>query len=560
MSQPDLRERTSLPEPDFEPPAPGRWELETAHHGLRPLSPFLRDAYQRAFEHGIVEPLSRYGLPLATVEARFVHGCLYMRPLAIGEKPGSTPKDPPPTFVMKLLARLHPELRRRAKTADRAFAERVWRHEVDQWFDHDRAEQVEKNRAIQDVDVTSLDDGDLHAHLEGALSHFEASARRNLATHGADLVPCGDLLAHCEDWGIDANDAVSLLVGSSPATVETAVMLQPVAAATRRRGAAADSLATIDAFRSLGPDAHAAIDAWIELHQWRTVNSDDIDRPTLAEIPALQLSALLNATEVPDIEPDTDAIRSRVPAEHRAQFDELVVEARYGHRQRDDIRGLCWNWPAGLVRRALLEVGDRLVAAGRIHSREHVVECFPAELESVMQGAEAPSADALAERAAERDRIEATPPPRWLGAEEAEPPLDAFPAAMARATRALLAVLTADATPPPADHDEATVSGVGIGDAAYRGRACVVRDLMVSFDQLEPGDVLIAPFTGPSINSLLPIVGALVVEEGGPVCHAAIVAREFGCSAVTGAHGATTRIPHGVEVEVDPVRGTVTIL
>ena len=66
--------------------------------------------------------------------------------------------------------------------------------------------------------------------------------------------------------------------------------------------------------------------------------------------------------------------------------------------------------------------------------------------------------------------------------------------------------------------------------------------------------------SGANAISGIAIVGALVVEEGGPVCHAAIVAREFGCSAVTGAHGATTRIPHGVEVEVDPVRGTVTIL
>ena len=49
-----------------------------------------------------------------------------------------------------------------------------------------------------------------------------------------------------------------------------------------------------------------------------------------------------------------------------------------------------------------------------------------------MQGSDEPSADTLAERAAERDRIEATPPPRWLGAEEAEPPLDAFPTGMAR--------------------------------------------------------------------------------------------------------------------------------
>ena len=555
-----LDNRSAPSELVFEPPAPGRWELETAHHGLRPLSPFLRHAYQRAFEDGIVEPLERYGLPLATIQAQFVHGCLYMRPLAIGEKPGSSPKRPPPTFVMKLLSRLHPELRRRAKTAENAFAEKRWREEVDQWFDHDRAEQTAKNRAIQDVDVGSLDDADLLAHVEAALSHFEASARRNLATHGGDLVPSGDLLAHCEDWGIDANDAAALLVGSSPGTVETAVMLQPVAAAIRRQGRTA-AFATIDDVRSLDEDTRAAVDAWLELHQWRTVTSDDIDRPTLAAVPDLQLAALLHATELLDtVEPDTAAIRSRVPTEHRATFDELVVEARYGHRQREDIRGLCWNWPCGLVRRALLEVGRRLRATGRIHDCEHVVEFFPDELASAMRGGDAPSADTLAERAAQRDEIEATPPPRWFGVEEAEPPLDAFPAAKARATRAVLANLTADGTPSTTDRGDGKVSGVGIGDTVYRGRACVVRDLMLSHDQLQPGDVLVAPFTGPSINSLLPIIGALVVEEGGPLCHAAIVAREFGCAAVTGAHEATTRIPHGADVEVDPARGTVTLV
>src|SRR5262245_31658921 len=108
----------------FAPPAPGQWELETAHHRLRPLAPFLRDTYRRAFESGIVEPMQRYGLPLVTVQAKFVHGCLYMRPLAVGEKPGSTPKAPPPAWFMKLVVRLHPELRRRAKTAERAFADR----------------------------------------------------------------------------------------------------------------------------------------------------------------------------------------------------------------------------------------------------------------------------------------------------------------------------------------------------------------------------------------------------------------------------------------------------
>ena len=131
---------------------------------------------------------------------------------------------------------------------------------------------------------------------------------------------------------------------------------------------------------------------------------------------------------------------------------------------------------------------------------------------------------------------------------------------MARATAALMVLLSADTTPPRPEVEPSEVTGVGIGTTPYRGRACVVRDLMLAFDQLEPGDVLVAPFTGPSMNSLLPVIGALVVEEGGAACHAAIVSREFGIAAVIGAHGATTRIPHGAQVEVDPASGTVRVL
>ncbi len=556
-------DRTTQTEPalTFEAPAPGHWELETAHHGLRPLSPFLRDAYQRAFETGIVEPLQRYGLPLAAVQAKFVHGCLYMRPLGVGEKPNSTPKAPPPAILMKLICRVHPELRRRARVAEQAIAQRRWREEVDQWFDHGRSAQLANNRALQAVDPRTLDDVELAAHIAGALAHFERSARRNLATHGGDLVPTGDLLAHCEAWGISANDVVGLLTGSSPGTVETAVMLSPVARAVRHSAVPVRSLDSVDQVRALGPDARAAVDTWLELHMWRTISSDDVDRPTLAEVPALQLAALLAATEHLDVaEPDDPAVRARVPAEYRATFDELVAEARYGHRQRDDIRGLCWNWPCGLVRRALLEAGRRLQAAGRLREVAHVVELFPDELDRALQSADGPSADELAERAAERDHIEAIPPPRHLGQPEIPPPLDALPKAMARVTAALMANLAADVTPPPADNEPSTVSGIGIGDTSYRGRACVVRDVMLAFDQLEPGDVLVAPFTGPSMNSLLPVVGALVVEEGGAMCHAAIVSREFGLPAVIGAHAATTRILHGAHVEVDPKQGTVKLL
>jgi pyruvate,water dikinase len=344
--------------------------------------------------------------------------------------------------------------------------------------------------------------------------------------------------------------------------VETARLLRPVAQALASAGRDATPT-SVAAVRELGDDVRAAVDEWERLHAWRLVTSDDVDHPTLAELPALRLAALLAAV-ARDGDGDADGggdgrdgvrsdVRARVPAGDRARFDELVEEARYGNRQRDDIRGICWNWTAGLVRRAALEAGRRLVQQGRARSPEHAAELSPEELTAVLTTGAGPSASDLAARAAERDRIQAQPPPRLLGEVEAPPPVDALPRPMARATAALFASLAADTTDPGAE----PLSGVGIGTQTYRGRACVLRDGDDGLDRLGPGDVLIAPFTGPSANSIVPLLGALVVEEGGVLCHAAIVAREFGLPAVVGAQRATTLIADGALVEVDPVRGVV---
>ena len=61
-------------------------------------------------------------------------------------------------------------------------------------------------------------------------------------------------------------------------------------------------------------------------------------------------------------------------------------------------------------------------------------------------------------------------------------------------------------------------------------------------------------------RALLPSAGAVVTTEGGPLCHAAVIARELGIPAVVGAAGALREIPDGAEVEVDPVAGTVRII
>jgi pyruvate,water dikinase len=75
---------------------------------------------------------------------------------------------------------------------------------------------------------------------------------------------------------------------------------------------------------------------------------------------------------------------------------------------------------------------------------------------------------------------------------------------------------------------------------------------------LRSGEVLVAPATDPSWTPLFLMAGAVVVERGGPLSHAAIVAREFGLPAVLNARDATVRLADGMIVDVDGSAGTVT--
>ena len=537
----------------FTPPGPGAWELEAGHHGRRPLSPYIAETYVRGFEEGSRELTARYGLPLERIRGELVEGCTYVRPVGVGE--GDKPGPALPNFVMKVLARVHPELRRRNRTAQRAFETKQWRRDVDQWFDVDREQVVTANLGFQSVALGALDDPALVEHLADVLAHFEKQAYANIANHGGDLIPIGDYLAHCARWGITFADASALLQGSSPASTITAELLAPAAAAI---AAAVEPPSSMDAVRALSPEARDAVDAWCERHAWRVVTTDDVDRPTLAERPNAQFAALLAAAVNTSRRepPDPSEVRVRVPESERPLFDELLIEARYGLRQRDDVVGTRWNWSSGLVRRALLEAGRRLADRSLVAKVDHVVECTPDELASLLADGHGPNATELAARAERRDVVQAAGAPDLLGDPEPPPPLAALPKPMARATEAILTCLEADLA--DANHD--ALQGTGIGTESYIGRARIANDVDDAIERLEPGDVLIAPFTGPAYNSLFPMLGALVVEYGGAMCHAAIVAREFGLPAIIGAGGATTKIADGAQVEVDPVAGVVRVL
>jgi phosphohistidine swiveling domain-containing protein len=141
----------------------------------------------------------------------------------------------------------------------------------------------------------------------------------------------------------------------------------------------------------------------------------------------------------------------------------------------------------------------------------------------------------VARRRAERRRLADFAPP-------------AFFSGSWQATTALETVLAAGET----------LEGLGVCGGRVRGRVRIVRPETI--DDLEPGEILVAEVTDVGYTVAFSCATAVVTELGGPLSHAAVVAREFGIPCVVDAQGATRRLAPGALVEVDGSSGEIHVL
>ncbi len=108
-----------------------------------------------------------------------------------------------------------------------------------------------------------------------------------------------------------------------------------------------------------------------------------------------------------------------------------------------------------------------------------------------------------------------------------------------------------------ADADADALRGVPASAGLATGTARVIRS-PEEFRRLQAGEVLVCPYTDPTWTPLFALATAVVADTGGPLSHAAIVAREYGIPAVLGVPGATG-LPDGATLLVDGSSGTVAI-
>ena len=533
----------------FEPPGPGTWKLDPVHFP-RPVTRYWAEMHPEPVRRGTREFMAYCGTVIESLETQYVNGFAYnaMRP---------APED---------------EIPQRFARAEQVWERKVWREQLLEWDDTAKLAAVRTHRELQSVDADALSDDGLVVYLTRCREHHTQMIYQHMRFSGSAMLPVGDLLAHLGSWtGVTPASALAMMRGAAPVSAGASGELERLIAAIRQDPAARALLdsdgepgKTLSDLRGFGGEVGTAMSEYLDLVGCRLLDGFDISGRYALELPDALLRAIRSSVDGVDGDTaDVDAliadIRVQVPDRHRAQFDELVGEARLMYRLRDE-RGVFSDiWASGIMRRAALAAGRRLQGKGRVHDAEHFIDADFGEMCSLVAGAGGPSADELAQRLADRTSRTAKQAPTSLGPPPPPPPdPSGLPPGVARVMHAMGIALAELSGSSEAPHEENLLRGLAASGGVYEGPARRVSGPS-EFDRIVQGDVLVTESTTEAFNILLPLLGAIVTDAGGLLSHSAIVAREYGIPGVVGTRDATDLIPDGRRVRVDGDAGEVTV-
>lgn len=223
-----------------------------------------------------------------------------------------------------------------------------------------------------------------------------------------------------------------------------------------------------------------------------------------------------------------------------AAFRRLLADAQHLVPLREEQVGeLTAPWP--VMRRAVVRIGEALVDLGLIGEVDDVFFLTRTEALAAIEHGRLEAGLDLAERRARRADQARLVPPLLIGSVNPvlRRMLDAFPRMLG-------------AAPSPT----ALVSGSPASSGRATGTVRVIRGPH-EFEELQPGEILVAPMTAPAWTPLFSRAAAVVTDVGSAAAHASIIAREYGIPAVVGCGDATARLRTGMRVTVDGSTGNV---
>ena len=251
--------------------------------------------------------------------------------------------------------------------------------------------------------------------------------------------------------------------------------------------------------------------------------------------------------------------------EDREAFDAKLGLARVVFPYVENHNFYIEHWTMSVVWRKVKELGATLAKDGLLANDDDLLYIRPDEVSQILQdyyaawAVNAPTMSAaywaptIERRREIHDALASWQPPKALGAP---------PDVITEPFTIMLWGITSESVAQWLGTDGDGDGGV-TGMAASPGVAEGVARLVFSpeeVDDLEEGEILVAPITAPSWAPVFPKIQACVTDIGGMMSHAAIVCREYGVPAVTGTGFATNTIKTGDRIRVDGSSGTVTIL
>jgi phosphohistidine swiveling domain-containing protein len=537
-------------ETHFDPPGPGFWQLDAVHFP-RAVTRYWAEMHPEPFARGSGDFMRYYGILLERLGYEYINGFGYKTAVPVADE----------------------DVAARFQRAEEVFEGKLWRDQLREWDETFKPASIATHKELQSVDPDALSDEELVGYLTRCRDHHAEMIYQHMRHTGAAIVPMGDFLAHVGDWtGLPPAELLGLMRGAAPVSAGASAELERLRESIAEDPAARELLESeddpgdvLERLRSLDSDAGRAADAYLGLVGNRLVHGFDISNPYALELPASLLQAIRVAVggeglAQSDVDERVTAVRNKVPEEHRSEFDELLEEARHTYRIRDE-RGVFSDiWASGIMRRAALAAGRRLVNRGRITEAEHFIDAGFDEMCSLLASENGPSADELAERFQLRRSASAKAVPAHLGTPPPPPPEPSgLPPAAARVMRATGIVMGEMFQGSQEEHEGDVLRGLAASPGVYEGPARRVTG-PEEFSRITQGDVLVTESTSEAFNILLPLLGAIVTDSGGLLSHAAIVAREYGIPGVVGTRDGTDHITDGERVRVDGDTGRVAVL
>ena len=249
---------------------------------------------------------------------------------------------------------------------------------------------------------------------------------------------------------------------------------------------------------------------------------------------------------------------NQIPPEERDYLGKLLKLSGKVSSYNEEHDLYCELMSQALMRRGYLAIGRRLTQAGTISAPEDIFMLNPEEIDRVIMVPETHDLRWLTgirrsnwEESCRNNNF----PLIFTDRENLDEAIrmDILPSRDAIAIKAIVGE-----SPRPKRELAADLWGVCGCAGEAEGEACVV-STYEELSKVKPGNILVCPGINPAWTPVFGKIKGVITDNGGILCHAAIVGREYGLPTIVNTQKGTSRIKTGQMIRMDAT-GAIYIL